>query len=160
MFIKYELGVGFEFEGNGMGGGGAAVRAAARTIHLWEKEKCGEMVMLFHASGLTCKQWRKLKNLWYPGGTVSSTSARGPTCVLYLGSGRGEGEAAAASEKLGLDSSVQAQDLLLLYGQHQSNLVDHKDVEKASHLDHLDTSLFNFCLPSSYLSFLCSRPES
>lgn len=48
------------------------------------------------------------------------------------------------------------QDLLSLYGQYRSTLVDHMDVEKASDLE---TSLFHFYLPSSYLCFVCSRDE-
>jgi hypothetical protein len=51
------------------------------------------------------------------------------------------------------------QDLLLLYGQYRSTLVDHIDVEKASSLDELETSLFHLYLPSSYLSFVCSGEE-
>nr|GEW56376.1 ribosomal protein L10, mitochondrial [Tanacetum cinerariifolium] len=51
------------------------------------------------------------------------------------------------------------QDLLLLYGQYQSTLVDHMDVEKASLFDELEASLFHFCLPSSYLCFVCSLKE-
>ena len=59
-----------------------------------------EIHVLFHSSGLTSNQWRKLKNLWFLGGTVSHPSYRktrkkkgfsvqlpynaGPTCVLYL----------------------------------------------------------------------------
>ena len=45
------------------------------------------------------------------------------------------------------------QDLLSLYGQYRSTLVDHMDIEKASDFDELETSLFNFYLPSSYLCF-------
>lgn len=33
------------------------------------------------------------------------------------------------------------------------------DVEKASDFDELETSLFHFDLPSSYLCFVCSREE-
>ncbi|KAG9141511.1 hypothetical protein Leryth_025493 [Lithospermum erythrorhizon] len=43
------------------------------------------------------------------------------------------------------------QDLLLLYGQYRSTLVDHMDVEKASHFDECWKHLFPFHLPSSYL---------
>lgn len=43
------------------------------------------------------------------------------------------------------------QDFLLLYGQYKSNLVDHIDVGKVSEFDEMETSLFNFYLPSSYL---------
>ena len=51
------------------------------------------------------------------------------------------------------------QDLLLLYGQYRSTLVDHMDVEKATNLDEIETSLFHFYLPSSYLCFVCSWEE-
>ena len=43
------------------------------------------------------------------------------------------------------------QDFLLLYGQYKSNLVDHIDVGKVSEFEEMETSLFNFYLPSSYL---------
>ena len=49
------------------------------------------------------------------------------------------------------------QDLLSLYGQYRSTKVDHMDIEKASDLDELETSLFHFYLRSSYLCFVCSR---
>jgi hypothetical protein len=51
------------------------------------------------------------------------------------------------------------QDLLSLYGQYRSTKVDHMDVEKASDFDELETSLFHFYLPSSYLCFVCSREQ-
>lgn len=77
----------------------------------------------------------------------------GPTCILYL--------AEEASDRLEFLPSWDSmdQDLLLLYGQYRSTLADHMDVEKASHFDELETSLFHFYLPSSYLSFVCSREE-
>lgn len=46
-------------------------------------------------------------------------------------------------------------DILLLCGQYGSTLVNHKDLEKASELEELETSFFQFHLPSSYLCFLC-----
>ncbi|CAK7328647.1 unnamed protein product [Dovyalis caffra] len=74
----------------------------------------------------------------------------GPTCILYL--------AEEASDRLEFLPSWDSmdQDLLLLYGQYRSTLVHHMDVEKASDFDELETSLFHFYLPSSYLSFVCS----
>ncbi|MFS8031133.1 hypothetical protein Hanom_Chr17g01542161 [Helianthus anomalus] len=51
------------------------------------------------------------------------------------------------------------QDPLLLYGQYRSPLVDHMDVQKASHFDELETSLFHFYLHSSYLCFVFSPEE-
>lgn len=119
------------------------------------------VAVLFHASGLTCNQWRKLKNLLNPGKTLFRPTipegenkkkffkqlkhSAGPTCVLYLPEG--------ASDKLNLLPSGDAvdQDFLLLYGQYKSNLVDHIDVGKVSEFEEMETSLFNFYLPSSYL---------
>ncbi|GJS60514.1 hypothetical protein Tco_0655298 [Tanacetum coccineum] len=77
----------------------------------------------------------------------------GPTCISYL--------AEEASDRLEFLPSWDSmdQDLLLLYGQYQSTLVDHMDVEKASHFDELETSIFHFYLPSSYLCFACSSEE-
>ncbi|KMZ59771.1 hypothetical protein ZOSMA_65G01050 [Zostera marina] len=46
-------------------------------------------------------------------------------------------------------------DIILLCGQYGSTLVNHKDLEKASELEELETSFFQFHLPSSYLCFLC-----
>ncbi|GJV28734.1 hypothetical protein Tco_1385182 [Tanacetum coccineum] len=77
----------------------------------------------------------------------------GPTCISYLAK-----EASDRLEFLPFWDSMD-QDLLLLYGQYQSTLVDHMDVEKASHFDELETSLFHFYLPSSYLCFVCSPEE-
>ncbi|KAL9378180.1 hypothetical protein Peur_029515 [Populus x canadensis] len=123
-------------------------------------------------TGLTSNQWRKLKNLWFPGRTPFRPSCFGtgkkkrffaqlahsasPTCILYL--------AKEASDRLEFLPSWDSmdQDLLLLNGQHRSTLVHHMDVEKASDFffpsdfDELETSLFHFYLPSSYLSFVCS----
>lgn len=71
----------------------------------------------------------------------------GPTCRLSL--------AEEASDRLPSWDSMD-QDLLSLYGQYRSTKVDHMNVEKASSFDELETSLFHFYLPSSYLSFVCS----
>ncbi|CAI9267435.1 unnamed protein product [Lactuca saligna] len=78
---------------------------------------------------------------------------RKPTCISYL--------AEEASDRLEFLPSWDSmdQDLLLLYGQYRSTLVDHMDVEKSSHFDELETSLFHFYLPSSYLCFVCSPEE-
>jgi len=134
-----------------------------------EEERSPEILILFHSSGLTSNQWRKLKNLWFPGRTLFRPSccgtgkkkrffaqlahSAGPTCILYL--------AEEASDRLELLPSWDSMDqyLLLLYGQYRSTLVDHMDLEKASHFDELETSLFHFYLPSSYLCFVCSREE-
>ncbi|KAJ7980238.1 Ribosomal protein L10 [Quillaja saponaria] len=79
------------------------------------EEKSPEILMSFHSSGLTSNQWRKLKNLWFPGRTQFQPSCReigkknqfftqlaqiaGPTCILYLpkeASDRKKGAAASA----------------------------------------------------------------
>nr|QJH91791.1 ribosomal protein L10 [Ceratozamia hildae] len=145
-----------------------------------------EIPILFHSSGLTSNQWRKLKTLWFPGRTLFRPSCRtddgelmdrkkkqgwffaqlahsaGPTCLLYLTE-----EAPGNIKKWNIDIwseflpswDSMNQNLLLLYGQYQSTLVDHMDVEKASDLENesgLETFLFHFHLPSSYLCFVCS----
>nr|YP_008802497.1 ribosomal protein subunit 10 [Asclepias syriaca]AGZ63032.1 ribosomal protein subunit 10 [Asclepias syriaca] len=133
------------------------------------EERSPEILISFHSSGLTSNQWRKLKNLWFPGRTLFRPScfgtgkkkrffaqlahSAGPTCILYL--------AEKASDRLEFLPSWDSmdQDLLLLYGQYRSTLVDHMDVEKASNLDELETYFFHFYLPSSYLCFVCSREE-
>lgn len=133
------------------------------------EERSPEILISFHSSGSTSNQWRKLKNPWFPGRTLFRPSccgtgkkkpffaqlahSAGPTCISYL--------AEEASEKLEFLPSWDSmnQDLLSLYGQYRSTLVDHMDVEKASHFDELERSLFHFYLPSSYLCFVCSREE-
>ena len=121
------------------------------------EERSPEILISFHSSGSTSNQWRKLKNLWFPGRTPFSPSGKvaqlahsaGPTCVLFL--------AEEASDRLEFlpSSDSMDQDLLSLCGQYRSTLVDHVDVEKASHFDEMESSFFNFHLPSSYLSFVC-----
>nr|ARX11192.1 ribosomal protein L10 [Triglochin maritima] len=121
------------------------------------EERSPEIPVSFHSSGSTSNQWRKLKNPWFPGRTPFRPAGKkkrffaGPTCILYL--------AEEASDRLGVLPSWDSmdQDLLSLYGQYRSTLVDHMDVEKASDLEELETSLFHFHLPSSYLCFVCSR---
>lgn len=135
------------------------------------EERSPEILISFHSSGSTSNQWRKLKNPWFPGRTPFRPSccetgkkkgfrffaqlahSAGPTCILYL--------AEEASDRLEFLPSLDSmdQDLLSLYGQYRSTLVDHMDVEKASDFDELETSLFHFYLPSSYLCFVCSREE-
>nr|ARX11184.1 ribosomal protein L10 [Hydrocharis morsus-ranae] len=110
------------------------------------EERYPDILVSFHSSGLTTNQWRKLKNIWFPSITLFRpfllNQGAGPTCILYL------------FEDDRFSPSLD-QDLLLLKGQYRSTLVDHMDVEKAS--EPLETSLFHFHLPSSYLSFVCSR---
>nr|ARX11187.1 ribosomal protein L10 [Ottelia ovalifolia] len=133
----------------------------SRAYYMKVEERSPEILVSFHSSGLTSNQWRKLKNLWFPGRTLFRPSSgtekgffaqldqgAGPTCILYL--------AEEASDRSDFLPSLD-QDLLLLYGQYRSTLVDHMDVEKADSLEPSETSLFHFHLPSSYLSFVCSR---
>ena len=133
------------------------------------EERSPEILISFHSSGSTSNQWRKLKNPWFPGRTLFRPScfgtgkkkrffaqlahSAGPTCISYL--------AEEASDRLEFLPSWDSmdQDLLLLYGQYRSTLVDHMDVEKATNLDEIETSLFHFYLPSSYLCFVCSWEE-
>ena len=133
------------------------------------EERSPEILISFHSSGSTSNQWRKLKNPWFPGRTPFRPSccetgkkkrffaqlahSAGPTCILYL--------AEEASDRLEFLPSWDSmdQDLLSLYGQYRSTFLDHIDVEKASDFDELETSLFHFYLPSSYLCFVCSREE-
>nr|YP_010853325.1 ribosomal protein L10 [Syzygium samarangense]WGM81743.1 ribosomal protein L10 [Syzygium samarangense] len=133
------------------------------------EERSQEILISFHSSGSTSNQWRKLKNPWFPGRTSFRPSccgtgkkkrffaqlahSAGPTCISYL--------AEEASDRLEFLPSWDSMDhdLLSLVGQYRSTLVDHMDVEKAYDLDELETSLFHFYLPSSYLCFVCSREE-
>ncbi|YP_004849327.1 ribosomal protein L10 (mitochondrion) [Cucumis sativus] len=146
-------------------------RESLRRLILSGEERSPEILISFHSSGSTSKQWRKLKNPWFPGRTrtpfrPSSCStgkkkgffaqlahSAGPTCILYLSE-----EGSDRLEFLPSSDSMD-QDLLSLYGQYRSTLVDHMDVEKASDLNECSRSLFHFYLPSSYLSFVCSREE-
>uniref|UniRef100_A0A6N2L284 Ribosomal protein L10 n=1 Tax=Salix viminalis TaxID=40686 RepID=A0A6N2L284_SALVM len=41
------------------------------------EERSPEILILFHSSGLTSNQWRKLKNLWFPGRTLFRPSCFG-----------------------------------------------------------------------------------
>ncbi|KAM7249897.1 hypothetical protein ACFE04_019676 [Oxalis oulophora] len=122
------------------------------------EERSPDIFISFHSSGSTSNQWRKLKNLWFPGRTPFRPSccgtgkkkrffaqlahSAGPTCILYL--------AEEASDRLEFLPSWDSmdQDLLSLYGQYGSTLVDHMDVEKASDFFELETSLFHFYLPT------------
>nr|YP_010204406.1 ribosomal protein L10 [Evolvulus alsinoides]YP_010204415.1 ribosomal protein L10 [Evolvulus alsinoides]UAV12010.1 ribosomal protein L10 [Evolvulus alsinoides]UAV12019.1 ribosomal protein L10 [Evolvulus alsinoides]UJP68058.1 ribosomal protein L10 [Evolvulus alsinoides] len=130
------------------------------------EERSPEILISFHSSGSTSNQWRKLKNPWFPGRTIFRPSSfltgkkkrffaqlahsAGPTCISYFFE-----EASDRLEFLPSWDSM-SQDLLLLYGQYRSTLVDHMDVEKASNFSELETYFFHFYLPSSYLCFVCS----
>nr|QXE43936.1 ribosomal protein L10 [Ginkgo biloba] len=138
-----------------------------------------EIIISFHSSGSTSNQWRKPKNPWFPGRTPFRPSCRtddgelmdrkekqgwfsaqlahsaGPTCISYL-TEKAPGN--IWSEFLPSRDSVN-RNIISSYGQYQSTLVDHMDVEKASDSENeseLETSLFHFHLPSSYPCFVCS----
>uniref|UniRef100_A0A7N0SVX7 Ribosomal protein L10 n=1 Tax=Kalanchoe fedtschenkoi TaxID=63787 RepID=A0A7N0SVX7_KALFE len=120
------------------------------------EERSPEILISCHSSGSTSNQWRKLNNPWFPGRTPFRPScfgtgkkkrffaqlahSAGPTSISYL--------AEEASDRFEFLPSLD-QDLLSLYGQYRSTLVDHMDVEKAYDFDELETSLFHFYLPSS-----------
>eukprot|EP00262_Sarcandra_glabra_P016377 TRINITY_DN5319_c0_g1_i2.p1 TRINITY_DN5319_c0_g1~~TRINITY_DN5319_c0_g1_i2.p1 ORF type:complete len:252 (+),score=23.98 TRINITY_DN5319_c0_g1_i2:321-1076(+) len=121
-----------------------------------------------YSSSSSSHQWRKLKNQWlsnkapFPPSCGSGKKKRlipqlahtaGPTCISQL--------AEEASDKLEFLPSWDSidQDLLLLYGQYGSTLVNHMDVEKASEIEESETCFFSFHLPSSYLCFVFSGGE-
>nr|GFA27138.1 ribosomal protein L10, mitochondrial [Tanacetum cinerariifolium] len=146
-------------------------RAFARTTRKWNQSPNYAIRKKFSTEGkpVTSNQWRKLKNPWFLGRTLFRPScfrtgkkkrffaqlahSAGPTCISYLAE-----EASDRLEFIPFWDSMD-QDLLLLYRQYQSTLVDHMDVEKSSQFDELETSLFHFNLPSSYLCFVCSPEE-
>ena len=117
-----------------------------RQRHDNDERDLKEIHVLFHSNGLTSNQWRKLKNLWFLGRTIFHPSCRktekkkgfsaqlphsaGPTWVLYFPE-----EASNKLDLLPSQDSKDQQDLLLLYGQYVSTLVDHVDIEKASDFD-------------------------
>lgn len=103
--------------------------------------------LLFHCSGVNCKQWRELKNslssiqgksLFQPNFKASQdshfstkiASSPGPLCLLYLGEG-------ATQEKLSklLPPASMSGSMLLLYGQQHSSILNHVDIKKAAGLD-------------------------
>nr|AJP33517.1 ribosomal protein L10 [Gnetum gnemon]QJH91877.1 ribosomal protein L10 [Gnetum gnemon] len=164
-----------------------------------------EIIILFHSSGLTSNQWRKLKNL---GATTVTPFSNSSSCcgtgsialvfnaVTFRPSCKTDGGERLPSSIKEKRFSAQlahsagptclfsftetapgniwkefipyrdsmSRNIIPLYGQYQSTLVDHMDVEKASDLENadleneylLETYLFHFHLPSSYLCFLCS----
>lgn len=144
----------------------------------------------FHSSGSTSQQWRKLKNLWFPGRTLFRPKGfldqgAGPTCISSLSEAGcshrvvaersrahqlgyvydgDEPRRGAVPRARSLRSSSDFlpsldQDLLSIYGQYRSSLVDHMDVDQAHSLEpqELERSLFHFHLASEYLSFVCSH---
>ncbi|KAI8022103.1 hypothetical protein LOK49_LG03G02124 [Camellia lanceoleosa] len=131
------------------------------------EERSPEILISFHSSGSTSNKWRKLKNIWFQENPISRPSccvtekemplqlshSASPTCISYLAE-----EALDRLEFLPSWDSMD-QDLLSLYGQYRSTLVDHMDVEKVYNFDELEISLFHFYLPSSYLCFVCSWEE-
>nr|UPI48987.1 ribosomal protein L10 [Balanophora reflexa] len=139
--------------------------------------KFTEIIISFYSSSSTSNQWRKLKNLWFPGKTIFCPNY--PSCllgdkftqltpriiILYL----------AEPDKLKKLPyyywDFLNQDLLSLYGQYLSTttftLVDHMDVKKAYDFfmddqiiksNSLKIEEISFCcyfLPSFYFCFSC-----
>ncbi|CAI9094195.1 OLC1v1029889C1 [Oldenlandia corymbosa var. corymbosa] len=131
-------------------------------LKLSAKETPQEIIVSFHSSGLTCNQWRKLKNLWAPGKTLFRPSCVGEKKDQFLSQyGQSGGPTCLAVFPKEAANKIESidEDLLLLYGKYGSTLVDHMDIQKGATLAESESSLFDFCLPSSYLSFLCSPPE-
>lgn len=117
-----------------------------------EIEKKSPYILLFHCSGLTSRQWRQLKNLlcafrgrtlFQPnykaklpdknkqGGFIEQLAySAGPTCILYLTK-----EAPDNTWSQLLPSASYNQNLVLLYAQLQSTLVNHMDIKKAANLE-------------------------
>jgi ribosomal protein L10 len=143
-----------------------------------EIEKKSPYILLFHCSGLTSRQWRQLKNLlcafrgrtlFRPnykrklphknkqGGFIEQlASSAGPTCILYLTK---EAPDNTWSQLLPLASYNQ--NLVLLYGQLQSTLVNHMDIKKAANLE--ITSVFQqlfelIFYPYNSLCFCLNKP--
>lgn len=132
----------------------AAKRISARKLLMQRKaqqvETEASASLLFHCSGVNCKQWRELKNslasiqgkaLFQPNykhtsdhekGQYASriASSPGPLVMLYLG----EGSSHNNLSKL-LPPASLSDNMLLLYGQQRSNLLNHLDVKKAATLD-------------------------
>eukprot|EP00249_Psilotum_nudum_P036441 c7324_g1_i1 orf=74-643(+) len=116
-------------------------------------ESQSQAALLFHCSGVNMKQWRELKNSLvaiqgatlfqpnYKGVSALGINRRdefsakvatcpGPTCMLYLKEGTGDGK----WSKL-LPPGSQTQNMILLYGKHRSDVLNHVDVKKAASLD-------------------------
>lgn len=120
-----------------------------------EIEKKSPYILLFHCSGLTSRQWRQLKNLLcaFRGRTLFQPNYKhkcpqknkqdgkqgvfieqlaysaGPTCILYLT------KEAPDNTWSQLLQPKYNQNLVLLYGQLQSTLVNHMDIKKAANLE-------------------------
>ncbi|TYJ00675.1 hypothetical protein E1A91_A13G101900v1 [Gossypium mustelinum] len=98
------------------------------------EERSPEIPILFHSSGSTNNQWRKIKNPWFPGRTPFR-----PSCC---GTKKKKQFFVQLAHSAGMDRleflpswDSMDQDLLSLYGQYRSTLVDHMDIEKASDFD-------------------------
>ncbi|KAH7287774.1 hypothetical protein KP509_32G073800 [Ceratopteris richardii] len=103
--------------------------------------------LLFHCSGVNCRQWREIKNALAPiqgkvlfqpnfNGSISGAfaekvaSSPGPLCMFYLG----EGATQETISKL-MPPASMSDSMLLLYGHQNSSILNHVDIKKASTLD-------------------------
>ena len=122
-----------------------------------EIEKKSPYILLFHCSGLTSRQWRQLKNLlcafrgrtlFQPnykgklphknkqGGFIEQLAySAGPTCILYLTKETADNTNNNTNTWLQLLQPKYNQNLVLLYGQLQSTLINHMDIKKAANLE-------------------------
>lgn len=122
-----------------------------------EIEKKSPYILLFHCSGLTSRQWRQLKNLLFAfrgrtlfqpnykgklphknkqGGFIEQLAySAGPTCILYLTKETADNTNNNTNTWLQLLQPKYNQNLVLLYGQLQSTLVNHMDIKKAANLE-------------------------
>jgi hypothetical protein len=135
-------------------------------------------ILLFHCSGMTSRQWRQLKNILctFQGRTLFQPSCRGklpykkkqggfiaqfafsagPTCILYLIRKTPNN---TWSQLLPL--AFYKQNLVLLYGQLQSTLVNHMDIKRAVDLETLSVfqQLFELIFyPYNSLCFCLNQP--
>nr|WRW54399.1 ribosomal protein L10 [Styphnolobium japonicum] len=133
------------------------------------EERSPEILISFHSSGSTSNQWRKLKKR-FPGRTPFRPSC----CETGKRSGFSHSLLIVQvplvyciwpkKHRTGWSSYLLGTPWTKICFHYMGNidlltLVDHMDVEKASDFDELETSLFHFYLPSSYLCFVCSREE-
>nr|WHW95990.1 ribosomal protein S10 [Aneura pinguis]WHW96032.1 ribosomal protein S10 [Aneura pinguis] len=149
---------------------GAAPRAQ-------EIEKQSPYILLFHCSGLTSRQWRRIKNiLWtIEGKTLFKPREKkkninnrghwiaqlafgaGPTCILYLT----EKAPNNTWSQLPLSPASYSQNLVLLYGQDGgATAFNHMDMEEATTLE--TTSVFQqllglMSLPGACFLFLVEQ---
>nr|QIA60825.1 ribosomal protein S10 [Metzgeria leptoneura] len=137
-----------------------------------EIEKQYPYILLFHCSGLTSRQWRRIKNILctIKGKTLFKPKEKkknimpnnrghwiaqlalsaGPTCILYLT----EKAPNNTWSQLPLPPASYSQNLVLLYGQDGGATVfNHMDMEEATTLE--TTSVFQQLLGLMFLPSAC-----